>query len=179
MDLIKLKEMYCVEGKSQRQIAKDMKLSQTTVKYYIKKYSIEKNESNLSKFELSKDEKQCPRCKSTKKLSEFYFQSYKKGRNSRHGSWCKDCMSKQVIDRQQRYKQEAIQYKGGKCIMCGYKTYQGALEFHHIDPTQKDFEISKFSKHTLSDESKKELDKCLLLCSNCHREEHARLKGLI
>ena len=74
-------------------------------------------------------------------------------------------------------KQEAVQYKGGKCQLCGYDKYSGALEFHHIDPTQKDFAIGK--NHSASFASlKPELDKCVLLCANCHREVHANLQNI-
>lgn len=63
--------------------------------------------------------------------------------------------------------------KGGKCQKCGYNTYQGALEFHHIDPTKKDFTIGDrdFKLKECIEESKK----CVLLCANCHREIHAGL----
>jgi len=81
-------------------------------------------------------------------------------------------MSKQVIERQRKYKQQAVDYKGGKCQNCGYSKYLGALEFHHLDPTQKDFEMSKFTKSPLGDFAKEELNKCILLCANCHREAH-------
>ena len=70
-------------------------------------------------------------------------------------------------------------YKGGKCEYCNYDTYVGALEFHHKDPSGKDFTISKIKSHKFDDVIIAELDKCLLLCSNCHKEEHARLRGLI
>jgi formate-dependent nitrite reductase cytochrome c552 subunit len=50
------------------------------------------------------------------------------------------------------------------------------LEFHHRDPTQKDFSLGH-AKMTNFEKVKSELDKCDLLCANCHREEHARLKG--
>ncbi len=56
-------------------------------------------------------------------------------------------------------------------MSCGYNKCLSALEFHHIDPLKKDFNISQF--RTTSFESiKKELDKCDLLCANCHREIH-------
>lgn len=63
---------------------------------------------------------------------------------------------------------------GGKCEKCGYDKCQRALEFHHLDPNVKDFGISSIltkSFASLVEES----DKCILLCSNCHAEEHQRL----
>lgn len=60
---------------------------------------------------------------------------------------------------------------GGKCAICGYEKYTGALEFHHIDPSQKDFTIS--NDRAKLEESIEESKKCVLLCANCHRELHA------
>ena len=70
-------------------------------------------------------------------------------------------------------KRKLIEYKGGKCQICGYNRYQEALEFHHLDPSQKDFTISGGTKSFES--LKPEVDKCILVCANCHREIHAGL----
>jgi hypothetical protein len=70
------------------------------------------------------------------------------------------------------FKEKCVLYLGGKCITCGYSKNFAALDFHHTNPETKDFEIG--SGHTRKFESiKQELDKCILLCSNCHRELHA------
>lgn len=89
-------------------------------------------------------------------------------------TYCKSCTNNQTIERQRKLKEQAIQYKGGKCASCGYMKYQGALEFHHTDSAEKEFSIAK-SKNTNFEKIKSELDKCILLCSNCHREVHAKL----
>ena len=68
-------------------------------------------------------------------------------------------------------KKKAIEYKGGKCEKCGYDKCISAMEFHHLNPLEKDFSIS--SNINMSYEKiKKELDKCILVCANCHREIH-------
>lgn len=64
----------------------------------------------------------------------------------------------------------AVAYKGGKCEICGYNRCVAALDFHHVDPEKKDFNISKVTRSRLTQEVKNELDKCVLLCSRCHRE---------
>jgi transposase-like protein len=79
-----------------------------------------------------------------------------------------------VINFKKNKKVELVEYKGGKCEKCGYNKCIEALEFHHKDPTQKDFNISSHSYS--SKRMKDEADKCLLLCANCHREEHVLLK---
>lgn len=68
-------------------------------------------------------------------------------------------------------KLEAIAYLGGKCTSCGYNKYYGSLEFHHRNPAEKEFQWNQMKKRSLED-IKKELDKCDLLCANCHREAH-------
>ncbi len=70
-------------------------------------------------------------------------------------------------------KYEAVLARGGKCERCGYDKNISALDFHHINPDEKKFEIDirKFSNTNLED-LQKEIDKCILLCANCHREEH-------
>lgn len=78
-----------------------------------------------------------------------------------------------VVSWRKRRKRGLVDYKGGKCERCGYDKCIEAMHFHHKDPTQKDFTISgkSWSKERL----KQEVDKCELLCANCHAEEHARL----
>ena len=78
----------------------------------------------------------------------------------------------EASQRRLRLKQEAVEYMGGKCVICGYTRCFSALEFHHLDPNTKDFAISaKMSWETI----RTELDKTILVCSNCHKEIHAGL----
>ena len=67
-------------------------------------------------------------------------------------------------------KQKYIEYKGGKCEKCGYNKSLNALEFHHRNPKEKEFTLSGIRRGW--EETKRELDKCDLFCSNCHREIH-------
>lgn len=77
--------------------------------------------------------------------------------------------SKLVSERRRRIKRMALAYKNNKCIICGYNRSKRSLHFHHINPKNKKFGIS--TGHCRSWERvKKELDKCVLVCSNCHGE---------
>ena len=67
-------------------------------------------------------------------------------------------------------REKAIAFKGGKCQICGYNRCLTAMEFHHPDPMEKDFSIS--TRITSWKAIEKELEKCVLLCANCHREVH-------
>ena len=64
----------------------------------------------------------------------------------------------------------AIAYKGGKCQLCGYAKFQGALDLHHINPKHKKFGIGDKGYTRSWERVKAGLDKCILLCANCHRE---------
>lgn len=70
-------------------------------------------------------------------------------------------------------KKRLIDLKGGCCKLCGYNRCFSALHFHHVNPFEKSFTIS--DKSRLDSDLKEELDKCILLCSNCHSEVHAGL----
>ena len=71
-------------------------------------------------------------------------------------------------------KKQAIKILGGKCSICGYNKCVDALEFHHKNPKEKDFKIG--SGNTMSwKDYKAEALKCILLCSNCHKEIHSEL----
>lgn len=79
-------------------------------------------------------------------------------------------LKKAVIKRRRKVKTLAIKYKGSKCIVCSYDKYQGALDFHHVNPNEKDFGISAKGYTRSWKKIKAELDKCVLVCANCHRE---------
>lgn len=114
----------------------------------------------------------CPRCLLDLKKEDFYSRRSGNG----NSSYCKKCTNTQAIERQHKFKELCVTYKGSVCEFCGYNKYIGALEFHHRDPEAKDFSFAHRRSHTFNQEIIDELDKCILLCSNCHKEEHARIR---
>lgn len=82
----------------------------------------------------------------------------------------KKSKSKSVVDWRKRVKIKLVEYKGGECKYCGYNKSIKALEFHHLDPNEKDFTIS--GKSWSFKRLKKEADKCILVCNRCHVEIH-------
>lgn len=90
---------------------------------------------------------------------------------------CKKCNVERVTIRRKKVKLKAIEYKGGKCLHCGYCKCPDVFEFHHLNPAEKDFAISKNGHSRSWERVKNELDKCIILCSNCHRELHAKLNS--
>lgn len=109
-------------------------------------------------------------------ISEFSLSGIKKPR------WkCKKCMYDVSKNYLYELKIKCILYKGGKCERCGYDKCPRSMDFHHVDPTQKDFSLGDRNPNTNKKGTKKwetvrmELDKCILVCRNCHSEIHEEL----
>ncbi len=84
----------------------------------------------------------------------------------------RDYLIQAVQRRRKKVRQMAIDFKGGRCQICGYSRCPEALEFHHLESSEKDFGISDKGYTRSWEKIKAELDKCLLVCANCHREIH-------
>lgn len=158
------------EGLSQYAIASKLKCSQTNVRHWLKKYGL-----RTLRVEGTESPRVCKEC-GEQNQQKFYRST---------GHICRACFNKDCLKRQQESKILAVQYMGGKCqnpncpVPGGYKRYPGALEFHHTNPKNKDPKIRFRCLRQSFDKLKKELDKCILLCAICHREEHARIRGLL
>lgn len=70
-------------------------------------------------------------------------------------------------------KKKLVGFKGGVCQICGYSRCLIALDFHHIDESTKEFELSQRDLTRNWEKIVEEAKKCLLVCANCHREVHA------
>ena len=112
--------------------------------------------------------KKCTKCKRELPLTEFYSRG-----NGKYRSECKECHKSYVKGKYQERKQAINDIKQEcKCQKCGESRHY-VLDFHHIDPSQKDFTISRMSANRNDMEDiKKEIEKCVVLCANCHREFH-------
>lgn len=106
----------------------------------------------------------CPICGET-----FIYQN--KGGNRKY---CFNCspITNNPSDKFFAFKRNWIKSHGNGCNICGYNKCIDALEFHHINPQTKKFSISNKGSHGI-DELRKEAEKCIVLCANCHREVHA------
>jgi len=162
--------ILAAKGLSIRKIAKELSVSASTAKYWLKKFNIK----TIPHLEVS-DCKFCPRCKTEKLKIEFYNRRNGKG----NSVYCKRCSNTQTVERQKRFKQKCIDYKDGKCVGCGYNKCNNALDFHHLSQDKKEFSIAHARLTSFNEKIKKELDKCILVCSNCHREIHAGVLDLL
>jgi predicted transcriptional regulator len=168
-DLIK---QHC----STREIATKFNCSQCAIKCRLKEWKLKTNpkwtiaRKNI-RIEIEDGYKTCSKCKQKKELNSSNFYMRKDGR---FHYWCKRCNNFISHNRQKKMKRDAVAYKGGKCYICGYSKYVGSMDFHHVDPTRKDFAISSLRSYTWSI-IQQELDKCILVCKNCHGEIHGKV----
>lgn len=113
----------------------------------------------------------CNQCNTLKKEEDFY-----KRKGNKIYSYCKECCKKRVRNQNYNFKQKCLEYKNTKaCLNCGYNKNPAALDFHHLESEQKEFEITRsktYGSVELHLTIKQELDKCIVLCANCHRELH-------
>lgn len=121
--------------------------------------------------------KTCPDCGKELPITEFY-----NGKGHQYGKmcYCKSCFNIRCTDRWTKLKIKAIEYKGSQCVHCGLSledSHLAVFEFHHTDPSLKEFNWTKLRlrswKCILT-----ELDKCELLCANCHRMAHVNMRLL-
>lgn len=168
-------EFLVEQGKSTYEISKIFNKGQTTIRHWLKKYGIKtKNKSfkdgYLKNADFSKDNQSCTRCGIKLTDINAYF---RKDKNLYH-SHCKECHAHHSREKRTKFKSKCVEYLGNECNKCGYNKNISALDFHHKNPEDKEFLVSKMDKKPWNLVSE-ELDKCLLLCANCHREEHYTL----
>jgi transposase len=164
------------QGLSIRGISKITNKSQTSVRHWLKKYNLKtkhksfkqgyKNPNKIQK--ISKDCQICCQCQ----VKLTHHNSYKKSQDLYY-YLCKKCYAAKTLEQRLNFKIKAIKYKGNHCQKCGYDKNIAALEFHHLNPQEKEINPAKLY-HKPWEYAKQELDKCTLLCANCHREEHYR-----
>ena len=123
-------------------------------------------------------EKKCSKCQSIKPIEEFHKSAYtcKPCANQRSRDWHKvranlDKRNARVNVKQRERKQWAVVYKGNQCLDCGNQFPLAVYDFHHRNEDDKSNNPSYFIKLS-KERAISELDKCDLLCANCHRIRH-------
>lgn len=151
-------------GLSLREIAGEMDRSLGTIRHWMRKYELKapphrhygpgdgSRETTLS----------CRRHGRT----EFVLE----GRGSYR---CKRCRLERVSRRRRNVKRILVEEAGGKCLICGYNRCQRVLQFHHVDPSTKEFHLGQAGATRSLARSRAEARKCVLLCANCHGEVEA------
>lgn len=126
-----------------------------------------------------KNEKICPICRKvfteTKKTTRKFCYECSPYYSKKEGK------SKTITAIRRAIKKNLVLYKGGKCQICSYDKCIDALQFHHKNPSEKDFSISQFRNYDVHSIKKyyEEVDKCDLLCANCHFEIHSKFADVV
>lgn len=164
-------EPLVTEGATLAQIADTVGRSLATVRYWLGKYGLRtqcpKGPSRRPGAHQARVEGRqqavvvCPRHGAVEHV-----------RDSRGSYRCRQCRVDSVVRRRRKVKQILVVEAGGRCRLCGYERCAAALEFHHLDPSAKEFGLSQRGAHSI-EKLRAEIRKCVLLCSNCHAEVEA------
>ena len=115
------------------------------------------------------DTKICSKCGKELPITEYHKNGFDRKGNQKYRGYCKKCAN-EIEKQRYRKKKEYIDNQKIQCAKCG-ETRTYVLDYHHKDSNDKDFTIGKIKKGSL-DLIQKEIDKCVVLCANCHREFH-------
>lgn len=157
------------EGMSIGQLATRFECSKATVRYWLRKYGL--RTKHRSKMHSS------PEAIAARDagLPSFVGSCPKHGEadfvRERSGYFrCGRCRAEAVTARRRRVKETLVLEAGGRCQICGYDRYIGALQFHHLDPSEKSFTFGRRGLSMSVERFREEARKCVLLCANCHAE---------
>lgn len=162
-------EALVAEGISIRAMAERLGVSYTTVRHWLSRYEIttprarrlaETAPARAAGAETT--EANCP----VHGLTTFV-------RRGPDGFRCRLCRAGAVHRRRREIKRILVEEAGGACVLCGYHASLGGLHFHHVDPAEKAFALSRQGVTRSLTAARAEARKCALLCSNCHAEVEA------
>lgn len=145
-------QKFIDSGLSTRSISKITNKSQTSIRYWLSKYSIENKKQDICK------------CSCGETIPEKFYGNKK--------SICASCHNLYTIKKGIEKRLYALDKLGGKCVNCGYCEFTCSLDIHHLDPKIKDVNFSSFRGWTLK-RIDKEIENCVLLCKNCHSAYHS------
>jgi hypothetical protein len=111
-----------------------------------------------------------PRCSRCGETDESKFD--KRTKTSKcWWSWCTTCRQAIVREQGRNVKRRIVEILGKKCCLCGFSDYISALDVHHANPAKKEFSVASLRRRKWPTVLK-EIEKCVLLCANCHRAHH-------
>lgn len=162
-------ERLLAAGLPLREIAHRMNRSLATIRHWMRKYELKpaprrKRGSKDGPRELES------RCRHHGETSFV--------REGRGYYRCKRCRMERVSQRRRIIKRKLVEEAGGKCLICGYDRCQQVLQFHHLDPSTKEFHLALNGVTRSLARSRAEAKKCVLLCANCHGEVEAGIAAV-
>jgi transposase len=161
-------------GGTHRSIAAELDVSVATVKHWLGRYGLE-TQGTVTRRESregrANGKRRMERVCAEHGPTEFVL--YPGGTYR-----CQRCRRDAVARRRRAVRAELVREAGGRCVICGYDRYVGALEFHHLDPDSKAFGLSSRGVTRSLERLREEASKCVLLCGNCHAEVEGGVRTL-
>lgn len=164
------------KGYTYNKISNELNCSKGTISYHLKNLVDERK--NKKKTLIKEIELDLPKDRETfnYKYSQllthserrYFYNNYYKKENK--GTSKGNIPNEYYKNKRFEIKKFLVEFKGGKCEICGYSKSLRALQFHHTNPKEKDFNVGGVIK--INDEVIREINKCILVCSNCHSEIH-------
>lgn len=157
-------ERLVEQGASVRAIAEELGVSFSTVRHWLKRHGLQTIRRRTPR---TAGEQQAVR--ECRRHGPSLFIAY----GPRDHLRCDACRKERVSARRRAVKAILVEEAGGRCRLCGYDRYTGALHFHHIQPGEKSFGLAFAGVARSIERQREEARKCLLLCANCHAEVEA------
>ena len=148
------------DGRSIREIAAELGVSAATVRHWLRKHGLSTRPRHYSVRGEPKSQAIVRECA----LHGWTKHVLIGGRRYR----CARCNTESVATRRRRIKEILVKEASGRCLICGFAKYLGALHFHHVEPASKAFSVSRDGVTRSLRRAREEAGKCVLLCANCH-----------
>jgi DNA-binding transcriptional ArsR family regulator len=163
VDRARLSELVS-QGASIREIAKEFDVGYSTIRYWLERLGLETD--RMTRVRETKEARELG-------LRRTYLRCLKHGHTAFFarpdgGFRCAKCSTSAVSERRRTVKRQLVEEAGGRCLLCGFDDHPAALQFHHLDPSQKEFHLSHRGFTRCIEKARAEAAKCVLLCANCH-----------
>jgi hypothetical protein len=160
------------EGLTLEQLAARLDRSLSTVCYWMRRHGLKTRRAERRATPVDERPRTVERVCARHGLTTYQHTGAK-----RHYR-CLLCRAERVARRRRQIKETLVHEAGGRCRLCGYDRWMGALQFHHVDPAEKEFNIALRGVARSLDRARREAEKCVLLCANCHAEVEGGFVGL-
>jgi transposase-like protein len=160
-------EMLIEGGATMREMADALEVNPATIQYWLRKLGLH-TKNGVGRRPRVKGRKLPVTTATCQRHGETQYVLQGHG-----GYRCKRCRAEAVARRRRRIKELLVKEAGGRCLLCGYDRCRAALHFHHVDRSTKSFGLAGRGITRAIDEVRREAQKCILVCSNCHAEIEA------
>jgi 5-methylcytosine-specific restriction endonuclease McrA len=164
-------EALARDGATLREIALALDRSVATVRYWLRRWGIPRADARRTGVDPTTAPREVMRICPTHGRAVFRL-------DTRGTYRCVLCAQERVAERRRQIKRILVKEAGGCCAACGYDRSLAALQFHHLDPADKEFGLASRGFSRGIDRAREEARKCVLLCGNCHAEVEAGIRAL-